>query len=142
MVDEPENKELERLAAELRQLPKLSVPVELEAKLLAAISKSARKHHRFRFAKFVAAASVAAGLFIMLSFFFFTGEHKLEPRQSVVDVNLRIQRESIAARLNAATQILASQPGGKKIAEETYRYLAANYPDTETGKQLIQWRKQ
>jgi hypothetical protein len=142
MMDEPENEELERLAAELRQLPRPSVPVELEAKLLAAIPKSARKHHRFRFTKFVAGASVAAGLLITLSFFFFNDERKPEPRQSVDDVNLRIQRESIAARLNAATQILASQPGGKKIAEETYRYLASNYPDTETGKQLIQWRKQ
>jgi hypothetical protein len=142
MMDESKNKEIERLEAELRQLPKPSVPADLEARLLAAIPKNTKRPHRFRYAKIAAAASLAAGLLIALSFFFFDAERKPGPRQSVADMNLQIQRESIAARLNAATQILASQPGGKKIAEETYRYLAANYPDTEIGKQLIQWRKQ
>jgi hypothetical protein len=143
MIDDPDNKELERLETELRQLPQPSLPADLEARLLTAIPKPVVKRRRFRILGFGLAAA-AAGLLIAFAIFFVEGERKRKPqsRLAAVDVNRLLLRECAAARLNAATQILATKPGGKKIAEETYRYLARNYPDTQTGKQLIRWRNE
>lgn len=46
-----------------------------------------------------------------------------------------IFREERAARLAAAADILAAQPGGRELAADSYRYLAKNYSDTHSGRQ-------
>lgn len=46
-----------------------------------------------------------------------------------------ISREERAARLAAAADILAAQPGGRELAADSYRYLAKHYSDTHSGKQ-------
>ena len=46
-----------------------------------------------------------------------------------------IEAEAMSARLLVSAKILAQNPGGISVAQDTYRYLIESYPETTAGQE-------
>jgi len=130
----------------LRRLPQPKVPPAVEDRLLSLFpviepkTISHRRLQRYRNVAALAACLILA--FGAVSYWCaITFSTKPQPKKVTAayagqDISRIIQREVITARLQASAQILSEQPGGKRLAEDAFRYLATAYPDTVAGKEI------
>jgi hypothetical protein len=57
-----------------------------------------------------------------------------KPSPDDADIETYIDRQTRAARLAAAVDLLATEPSLKEYKDEAQRYLARAYPDADLGK--------
>ncbi|MFA5863832.1 MAG: hypothetical protein WC975_04005 [Phycisphaerae bacterium] len=135
MRNDPNNKELELLEAQLRQLPQPPIPAGLEEKLLAAIPKRIDRSSRQRILWSSLAAALAAGLIFAFSLYLFHSQTQSTPQLAAIDIEQTITRAGFAAERLAAAQLLAQTPGGQEFARERLNYVIAQFPNTDAAKQ-------
>lgn len=138
------------LEAELRQMPRPSVPSDLQAKLLATIPQrstdlpaTVTTHRSHRWGRRVRGLAAAAAMIVVGVAALWMVQRSASPRPielTEAQIDEQIEREGTAAKLYAAAQILEASPGGKPYADDSYRYLVSKYSDTQVGRDLIRRR--
>ncbi len=82
--------------------------------------------------------AVAASVFVAVSVILFTVADR-RPRPSAIrieDVERQVAKAGAAAKLLAATQILAQCEGTESIVQEQYRYIVAEYAGTPAAESI------
>jgi len=151
MIMAPENSKpaedtAKHVKRHLRRLPQPKVPPDVEDRLLSvfpAMEPRMVSHRRLRRYRNVAALAACLILAIGAAFYWcaITFSTRPKPEEATItyageDISRIIRREVITARLQASAQILSEQPGGKRLAQDTFHYLATAYPDTVAGKEI------
>lgn len=81
--------------------------------------------------------AVAAGILITGGVFLFSAiRQSAEQPLTYGQIEQRVTRAAAAARLLAATRILATCEGTKSAVEQQCRYILSNYPDTPAASEL------
>ena len=100
---------------------------------VAALSKI-RKIHWLRY------ASIAASILIVVTTAFFwrsvNKPHERKVEISFEEIERNINDSASAARLLAATELLADYPDYKEIVENQYRYISQRYPGTPAAEKI------
>lgn len=83
-------------------------------------------------------AAVAASIFIVVatSLLLRGVNRPKEPVLSFEEIEKQVNDSANAARLLAATELLAEYPDSKEIVEQQYRYIVRAYPDTLTAEKI------
>ena len=106
---------------------------ETEAVKIPAQPKT-RKIHWFRYA-----AVAASILLVVTTSMIWRGNNKSQETElSFAEIERNITESANAARLLAATELLADYPDAKEIVEQQYRYIAETYPRTPAAAQVKQ----
>jgi hypothetical protein len=95
------------------------------------------KHRKIHWAKYVTAAAVIL-LVITTSTVWRTLKKPAKPSKKEInfaDIERRINNAGNAARLLAATELLAEYPDSQSIVKEQYRYIIETYPETASATQ-------
>lgn len=103
-----------------------SVPVTASPKI--------RKIHWFRYAAI--AASILIVLTTSILWHFVNRPEKKELELSFEEIERSINDSANAARLLAATELLADYPDYKEMVENQYRYIARVYPETPAAEKI------
>lgn len=96
------------------------------------IRQKTRKIHWFRY------AAVAASILIVVTTSIVWREMN-KPQKvelSFEEIERNITESASAARLLAATELLADYPDAKEIVEQQYRYIAETYPRTPAAAKI------
>lgn len=104
---------------------------ETEALKIPARPKT-RKIHWLRY------AAVAAGILFAVSTLLIRRGNNIpkESKLSFDEIEKNITDSANAARLLAATELLADYPDAKEIVEQQYRYIAKTYPQTPAAAEI------
>jgi hypothetical protein len=88
---------------------------------------------KFQWAKY---AAVAAGILLVFSIsaLLRSFNKPAEPQLTFAEIERQINDSGSAARLLAATELLAKHPDAKEIANTQYRYIIETYPQTNSSK--------
>jgi hypothetical protein len=108
----------------LRDIEKVKIPVLPKVK----------KIHWLRYASIASSILVAATAAILWCSFHQPGAKPKELSFEQIEKN--INDSANAARLLAATELLANNPDNKEIVENGYRYIARTYPDTPAAEKI------
>jgi hypothetical protein len=103
------------------------------------IPRKLRKVHRLRYAAIAASILLVVSAFVARRVLLKPVEVEKEP--SFAEIERKIMDESTAAKLLAATDLLADKPDAKTFVEEQYEYIVDRYPNTKaaaTAKAKIQ----
>jgi hypothetical protein len=93
------------------------------------------KHRKSHWLKYAAAAVIL--IVATVSIIWCTLEKPvLQPKKEMnfADIERRINNAGNAARLLAATELLAEYSDSQSIVKEQYRYIVETYPDTQSAK--------
>jgi hypothetical protein len=103
-------------------------------KIKISVSQKVKKIHLLRY------TSIAASILIAISAaILWCSYHKpteKPPELTFEQIEKNINDSANAARLLAATELLAKNPDNKEIVENGYRYIARMYPDTTAAKKI------
>jgi hypothetical protein len=84
-------------------------------------------------------AVIAASILVMLSACLFLWRQQVKSsrvvERSFAEIERRINEAGSAARLLAATELLAGRPHAGDLVKSQYRYIVDRYPDTEAAVQ-------
>ena len=95
------------------------------------------KHRKIHWAKYVTAAAVIL-LVITTSTVWRALLRSVKPPEKEInfaEIERRINNAGNAARLLAATELLAEYPDSQSIVKEQYRYIVETYPETASAAQ-------
>ena len=106
---------------------------EIENSAIAA-SPKIRKIHWLKYASIAASILIVAATAILWNSFNKPQEPKLE--LSFEEIEKSINDSANAARLLAATELLADYPDYKEMVENEYRYIAKTYPGTPAAEKI------
>jgi predicted anti-sigma-YlaC factor YlaD len=96
------------------------------------IRPKARKIHWFRYA-----AVAASILIVVTTSIIWRGINRPQKAElSFDEIERNIAESANAARLLAATELLADYPDAKGIVEQQYRYIAKTYPGTPAAAKI------
>ena len=98
------------------------------------IPQKVKKIHWLRYTSIAASILIAVTAAIL-----WCSYHKPEEKQTELtfeQIEKNINDSANAARLLAATQLLANNPDYKEIVENEYRYIAKMYPDTPASEKI------
>ncbi len=93
------------------------------------------KHRKTRWIRYAAAAGII--LLLTTSIVWRALVRPVRPSEKEInfaDIERRITEAGNAARLLAATELLAEYPDAQSIVKEQYRYIAETYPETSAAK--------
>ncbi len=93
-----------------------------------------KKIHWLRYASI--AASIAIIVITGILWHSFNKEKEPEVQLTFEEIEKNINDSANAARLLAATELLANNPDYKEMVENQYRYIAQTYPDTEVAQKI------
>ena len=103
-------------------------------KVNIAVLPKVKKNHWLRY------ASIAASILIVItiSILWHSFNKKKEPKVQLTfeQIEKNINDSANAARLLAATELLANNPQYKKMIENQYQYITQKYPDTSVAKNI------
>lgn len=93
------------------------------------------KHRKIHWLRYSAAA---AGIILLLttSILWRSLVRPVEKEINFADIERRITEAGTAARLLAATELLADYPDTKSIVKQQYRHIAETYPETPAAKEV------
>lgn len=96
------------------------------------VRQKVRKIHWFRY------AAVAAGILIVVATSIVWREISRPQKDelSFEEIERNISESASAARLLAATELLADYPDAREIVEQQYRYIAETYPQTPAAAKI------
>jgi len=97
----------------------------------AAVAARGSAIHRLRRVAVAACILITGGLFL-----FFPIRQSAEQPLTYGQIEQHVTRAAAAARLLAATRILATCEGTKAAVEQQCRYILSNYPDTRAASEL------
>jgi anti-sigma factor RsiW len=91
---------------------------------------------KYRKTRWIRYAAAAAGIMLLLTTSV-VWRALLRPSEKEInfaEIERRINEAGNAARLLAATELLAEYPDAQSIVKEQYRYIAETYPETSAAK--------
>ena len=95
------------------------------------------KERKIQWLRYTAIA--ASILIIVTTVVFWRSVNKSKERKvelSFEEIERNINDSATAARLLAATELLANYPDFKEIVENQYRYIAQRYPETSASEKI------
>ena len=95
-------------------------------------SRQTRKVHRLRYAAIAASILLVVSVFVAWHALVKPVEVQKEP--SFAEIERKIVNEGTAARLLAATDLLADKPNAKTLVQRQYEYIVNRYPNTKAAK--------
>lgn len=91
-----------------------------------------RKTHWLRYADIAACILLAAAIY----FASHESGKRVEEKINFAEIERKINDSASAARLLAATELLAEYPDAKEIVEQQYHYIVEKYPETAAAAQV------